>query len=201
MWLAACDEAVAAAKQLANLGVHKQYVNRILEPFAHISVVVSATEYSNFFTLRYHSMAQPEIQELAKQMWEAYQRSTPELLTPGQWHLPFVTKEELKNHTGVLQTYGGYSTVVAWDNLIKMSVARCARVSYNNHDGTNSTYEQDCALYDRLLGSQPIHASPAEHQAKALYVDQSTEWSGNFRGWLQYRKTLEGENITEFKGP
>lgn len=207
IWKEAMQRAVEQAYALADKGVHKQYVNRILEPFAHISVVVSATEYSNFFALRYHSMAQPEIQELAKQMWEAYQRSTPELLIPGGWHLPFISKEDIEAHT----KFG----MIAWNSLLIISVARCARVSYNNHDGTNSTFEQDFALYQRLVQAQPIHASPAEHQAKALeatkvildfdtgHYTESTnnDWSGNFRGWTQFRKTLGNENITEFKGP
>jgi thymidylate synthase ThyX len=154
-------------------------------------------------------MAQPEIAELAKKMWEEYSNNIPNLLTPGQWHLPFVTKEEIENASHDLQTYGGYSHVTAWDVLIKRSVARCARVSYLNHDGTNSTHEQDCALHDRLLSEQPIHASPAEHQAEARsnlilgLLDPSKYsskiYSGNLRGWIQYRKTLPNENITEFK--
>lgn len=201
LWDASRDVAVKMAEWLAQMGVHKQYVNRLVEPFAHISVVVSATEYSNFFALRHHSMAQPEIAQLAKQMWEAYQESVPALLRPGEWHLPFITKEELKNASHDLQTYGGSSHVVAWDILIKMSVARCARVSYLTHEGKTPSQEDDFKLYDRLLSEQPIHASPAEHQAKALMTDQMNEWSGNFRGWTQYRKTLAGENITSFEGP
>ena len=85
------------------------------------------------------------------------------------------------------------------DVPVKRSVAKCARVSYKNHDGTDSTVEQDLALYDRLLGQLPIHASPAEHQAMA--IDDAGERSGNFRGWIQYRKTLENENIEKFTGP
>ncbi len=210
LWLEARDKAIFQATELNKLGVHKQYVNRLIEPFSHISVVCTATEFSNFFALRHHSMAQPEIAELAKQMWETYSNNVPYLLSPGEWHLPFVTKEELKNASHDLQTYGGYSHVVAWDVLIKRSVARCARVSYLNHDGTTSTYEQDCALYDRLLAAQPIHASPAEHQAQVRSNDllgrrdatnySASIYSGNLRGWIQYRKTLPGENITSFEG-
>jgi thymidylate synthase ThyX len=185
-WKIAGKRAVEVAKDLARIGVHKQYVNRLLEPFSHISVVVTATEYSNFFALRHHSMAQPEIAELAKLMWEAYKANIPQKLKEGDWHLPFVPEQEVTDYSGPIE------------DLIKVSVARCARVSYNKHDGTNSTYEEDAALYDRLLGSQPIHASPAEHQAQAIDI---IKWSGNFRGFLQYRKTLPNENITSFEGP
>lgn len=202
LWLFAMDMALTHAKELALLGVHKQYVNRLLEPFAHITVVCTATDWNNFFALRHHSMAQPEIAELAKQMWEAYCDHVPTLVTSGKWHLPFITKEDIEAASGELQTMSEYVKVTAWDRLIKMSVARCARVSYLNHDGTTSTYEQDEALYNRLLSEQPIHASPAEHQAEAVMnFHAPVNWYvGNFRGWKQYRKSLPNENIMVFKG-
>jgi len=195
LWCDARDMALKFAKQLAEMGVHKQYVNRLVEPFAHISVVVSATEFANFFALRHHSMAQPEIAELARQMWNQYSTNKPSVLKKGEWHLPFISEEEIKTETFA-------SGNINWNRLIKMSVARCARISYLNHDGTSSTYEQDVALYDRLLGSQPIHASPSEHQAECLGKLQGEGcWWGNFHGWKQFRKTLDNENIETFEGP
>lgn len=212
VWKQAGKEALEWAEYLSKLGVHKQYVNRLVEPFAHISVVVTATEYANFFALRHHSMAQPEIAELAKQMWDLCSENVPRLVLPGQWHLPFVSEEEItKQWHDTVTSMGLVDFETTWKPLIVRSVARCARVSYLNHDGTNSSYEADLALYNRLLGSQPIHASPAEHQAMALQPkDRSmkrggyyTDWtySGNLRGWEQYRKTLENENINSFSGP
>lgn len=212
IWLEAMQRAIEQAYALADKGVHKQYVNRLLEPFAHISVVCTATEWNNFFALRHHSMAQPEIAELAKQMWKEYSFNIPKLLANNEWHLPFVTEEEIKKHITNFDSVLLPTTFeFVWLPLIKKSVARCARVSYNNHDGTNSTYEQDCKLYDRLLGSQPIHASPAEHQAQALKEKDSSmkngtyytadSFSGNFKGWKQYRQLLPNQNITIFEGP
>ena len=165
---------------LYKIGCHKQLANRVLEPFSYISVVVSATEWANFFALRYHHMAQPEIQQLAKFMYEAYAQSQPKLLKQGEWHLPYVEEHEMKDIS----------------QAIKSSVARCARVSYNNHDGTKPSIENDLKLYNRLLGHQPIHASPAEHQATPS--KSGSRRSGNFIGWKQYRKGLKGENITSF---
>jgi thymidylate synthase ThyX len=187
LWLYARDRMVNVALELADMEVHKQYVNRILEPFAHITVVCTATDYDNFFALRYHPDAQPEICELAKCMYEAREASVPKQLADGDWHLPFVDDEEM---TGDWQ---------ADKKLIKKSVARCARVSYKNHDGTESTIEQDLALYDRLVKHKPIHASPTEHQAMA--VTNFAVKSGNFRGWVQYRKTLLDENVDSFTLP
>lgn len=180
-WLLGRDEAVKVATSLANLEVHKQYANRVLEPYAHITVVCTATDFANFFALRCHEMAQPEIHALADLMYSLYTSNAPTRLTAGQWHLPFT--ENLQ---------GAWNT----QNAIEASVARCARVSYLNHEGKESTYDEDKALYDRLIGQTPIHASPAEHQAMATTAEIR---SGNFNGWIQFRQTLDHQNIKEFK--
>jgi hypothetical protein len=202
-WLEGRDRAVEMAQKLADLEVHKQYANRILEPYAHITVVATATDWDNFFALRCHFMAQPEINALAMLMLKEYEESEPEALKVGEWHLPFITPADkcdaYAEHMGRLQLQGESKSEM--ELLIARSVARCARVSYLNHDGTTTTFTQDEQLYDRLLGSAPIHASPAEHQAEALEDWTAQVQSGNLRGWLQYRKTLKDENITKFQGP
>jgi thymidylate synthase ThyX len=207
-WLEGRDRAVEVAKQLADLEVHKQYANRVLEPYAHITVVCTATDFDNFFALRCHSAAQPEIHMLADQMYGQYVLNKPVELKEGQWHLPFVNEilssQESHEIENEVRDEQGWRAEVSFswhfdDTLIKRSVAKCARVSYKNHDGTETTTEQDLALYDRLLGQVPIHASPAEHQAMA--IDDAEERSGNFRGWIQYRKILKNENIEKFEGP
>lgn len=185
VWLSARDSAVEMVKKMQLLDVHKQQVNRLLEPYLWSTVIVTATEWNNFFSLRYHSMAQPEMCELAKKMWEVYSNNEPKKLQDGEWHLPFIANEELNEHSV--------------QDLLKISTARCARVSYLNHEGKKPTKEEDLALHHRLVGSSPIHASPAEHQAMAT-SDPNVK-SGNLTGWIQYRKTLKDENITEFKGP
>jgi hypothetical protein len=168
-WLALRDQATVAAEHLIYLGLHKQIANRILEPWSHINVIVSATDWDNFYELRCHPDAQPEMRALADAMRLAEAQSTPQFLEPGQWHLPYVRESDLPNHPDVLKA---------------ISVARCARVSYLTHDGKETTPFEDLKLAERLLGAQPIHASPAEHQATPLE---------NFTGWLQHRKQLEQE--------
>jgi len=189
-WLMARDLAVTQAQQLEQLEVHKQYANRILEPWSHITVVCTATDWDNFFALRCHPAAQPEICLLATLMWETYSLSIPRTLRDGDWHLPFISEEDWEE-----QAMGGYPENRTKE-MLKRSVAKCARVSYLNHDGTKSDAIQDFDLYDRLLGSAPLHASPAEHQAMAC-GDPDVR-SGNFRGWIQYRKTLKNENVSKF---
>ncbi len=207
-WKDAAECAAEAAECFAAAGYHKQIVNRLLEPFVHINVVATATEWDNFFGLRLHRDAQPEIQALARQMWSARQLSKPLLTAAGVWHLPFVSEEE--RHDALLRSrYVGHGNSEEFDyegaqkELIKISVARCARVSYESFEtGRRSTVEEDLRLFDRLLGEQPLHASPAEHQARPdQWSDDGTEarWvypelHGNFVGWVQFRKTLSGES-------
>lgn len=198
-WLEAMESAIKYAQRMMERGLHKQIANRILEPWAHINVVVTATDYENFYALRRHSDAQPEIKVLADCMWLAQNQNTPELLQPGDWHLPYVTDEDLN---AVVRGHWG-DTHNFMDQIKKVSVARCARVSYLTHDGRQTTVEEDIALYDRLVGGMPLHASPAEHQATPdeKWTDsfghagswKHPEEHGNFTGWRQYRKMLPGE--------
>jgi hypothetical protein len=153
---------------------HKQIVNRILEPFQWMHVVVTSTEWDNFYELRDHPDAQPEIQVLAKVMRAAHDASTPTQLAEGEWHIPYVSTSEIVE----------YSV----KDCLKFSAARCARVSYLNHDQSSPTPYKDIELHDKLVLSKPAHMSPVEHQAQSRIDDK---FYANFRGWKQYRKYLE----------
>lgn len=172
-WIDAMHSAIASARKLAELGVHKQTVNRLLEPFSFISVVVSSTGWDNFFEQRDHDDAQPEIRALARVMRIALRDSKPKRLSNGDWHLPYITGED-KDEYDV-------------DVLKKVSAARCARVSYVGHDGKATTIEEDLTLFDKLSGSSPKHLSPLEHQATPWCYPHSTVTCGNFTGWVQHR--------------
>ncbi len=187
-WVRAAKEAADIAEEMTKIGLHKQVANRILEPFQWIHVVVTATEWDNFFVLRAHKDAQPEIQELAVKMKKAMDDSTPRLLRMDEWHLPYVLPSEI---AGVKEIISPNLRLSCMSELIKVSAARCARVSYLKHDGSAPNLMEDLALYDRLVGSEPIHASPIEHQARPMPVEHRDAFFGNFRGWMQYRKQFE----------
>ena len=170
LWDQAKREAIRKAKQLKDLGIHKQTVNRLLEPFSTIKVILSSTDFSNFFNLRIHPGAQQEIQVLAMNMKEAIELSTPNHIDIGQWHLPYIREEERD---------------LPIDLLVKVSTARCARVSYLSHDGFRDI-DKDLSLHDTLV--KEGHMSPTEHAATPAVSDR---YYGNFRGWIQYRKHLE----------
>lgn len=194
-WLAAQERAVDAAKAFAEAGYHKQIVNRLLEPFSHITVVVTATQWSNFFALRRHADAEPHIRLLADRMWEAMGDSTPQLLQPGEWHLPFVNVVDANDEPSPVT--GGEAAT----NAVKLSVARCASTSFKTVDGFDMTLERAIDLHDKLVSSTPLHASPCEHQARMDEKDHEFGWpdarlGGNLGpGWAQYRKMLPGECI------
>ncbi|MFN2459431.1 MAG: FAD-dependent thymidylate synthase [Candidatus Velthaea sp.] len=182
-WERALRNALASAERLsdADIDLHKQLVNRILEPFAWITVIVTATEWSNFFTQRCHPDAQPEIYRIAEAMLGAFRRSAPREVPEGSWHLPLVHDDErhLDDET-----------------LCKLSVARCARVSYLTHDGRRDQ-AKDLELYERLMtGGANGHWSPTEHVATPLA--DAAAGSGNFRGWKQFRKLFSEENARTF---
>lgn len=161
------------------LNVHKQVANRLLEPFMWHTVIVSATEWDNFFNLRCHPDAQPEIRRVAELMRTARRESEPAQLGWGDWHLPLVRDEDRDEVSDV-------------EDLAKVSAGRCARVSYLTHAG-HRDLSADVELCERLLASG--HMSPLEHPARPLSETdlKRSEWSGNFRGWRQFRKTIQDE--------
>jgi hypothetical protein len=211
LWDMAKNDAKVVATQMAEQGFHKQVVNRILEPFQMMKVVLTATEFENFFWLRLDSDAQPEIQELAKCMFEGREKSVPEILKVGEWHTPYV--EHHITDSNILQyivpTAEGVR-VVDVDEAIAIASSSCAQVSYRSID---NSYEKAMTVYDRLgVGGSKIHASPFENVVTPMdytYLEDMTVesdiwpqgithmdrkgnfWSGNFKGWVQHRQLLE----------
>lgn len=182
--------------------IHKQHLNRYLEPWMFQKKVVTATEWDNFFRLRLAPDAQPEIQELAKCMKSAIDQAEPTVLTSGQWHLPYVSSSDVD--------WSDFKGFINGEDLKrKCSAARCARVSYNNHDNSSPSVEKDLALAELLLSSK--HLTPFEHVLSPMkrinicdlndlriteegisHVDKyGNLWSGNMRGWIQFRKIVE----------
>lgn len=208
-WSSAALAAATEATTLVGAGAHKQIVNRLLEPFTYIDVVLSGTDFANWYALRDHKDAQPEIRELASLMKEVQAHSTPKLLQPGEWHLPYIEEADWQSAVDFMWMSSGIkrpNNEQILDLLKKASAARCARVSYKLHDGSKTDFTKDLELFDRLLVSQPLHASPAEHQATPDtkigpdMVEPRPRWEhgyqhGNFRGWRQFRKQLSNEFV------
>lgn len=170
--------------------LHKSVLARYLEPWAWHRVIVTSSDWDGFWGQRVSELAQPEIHMAAKAMMDAFFDSDPEEVSPGNWHLPYVTAEEKDEFEAMDQ--------------IKLSTARCARVSYLTHDGVHDP-EKDIGLWERLTTATPPHASPLEHPAQADPKNARTaEWRmfdggvgtqvlpviGNFVGWTQARHMM-----------
>lgn len=192
LWMLAANNAADVAEMMMDMGLHKQVANRILEPFQIIRVVMTTSEVENFRELRHHEDADPNIYGLAAVLLKEYDASIPTLRYPYAhsaegWHLPYILTEERVEHAENPRF------------LAMLSAARCARVSYLTHDGKKPDPVKDIELFKKLLGSRPLHASPAEHQAfadrKPIGQDVwfSAHLHGNFDGWVQHRKLIEME--------
>jgi hypothetical protein len=178
LWLKARYIAVALALVLCWLGLHRQLVNRLLEPWQWITTVFTATEWDNFWKLRAHMDAQPECQRIAMLMWSARYDSQP---VKREWHLPYVRENELMLHT--------------LGETIELSVARCARTSYLSQHKPQPR-SKDFELYARLVKEEPIHSSPMEHVAKMMPPPYATDYAYNLRGWRSWRY-LTDEGIAD----
>lgn len=206
LWNQSRDSAIRFADIFNDLGYHKQIVNRILEPYTHIKVVCTATDYSNFYWLRRHPDAQPEIQELANRMWEAAENSDPVKLNSGEWHTPYYGSGfwiATSGHGDDARDSHGHTL----EDALMISSSQCAQVSYRLVD---DSLEKARKIYDRLVNSKPVHASPFEHQATPIvyetnefgnldfeWVEGITHhdfygqaWSGNFVDFIQYRQLI-----------
>ena len=211
IWNRAKDDALHWADALAHkLAIHKQIANRVTEPWMTMKTVISGTEWNNFFHLRNHADAQPEIKALAEAMTVAYTTHLPVPLKPGQWHLPYITIAEYVP-TGELQYLNNNFDPISLEEAKIVSASCCAQVSYRKND---DSFDKAKKIYDQLILSEPVHASPIEHQATPMDVDSmcrfepdtwqpgvthvsanSDLWSGNLRGWIQYRKLIRNEAV------
>ena len=183
VWRYAGVCAVAAHKVLETVGVHKQTCNRLIEPWLSVSIVVTSSEWENFFRLRYNKAAQPEIIVLAKRIHDAIAASEPKMLDVNGVHLPFIDDDELAN--------------LGLAKCIKISVARCCRTSYANNLGKKSQPDEDVKLFYRLLND--MHFSPFEHVAFVprigrLSKDKQYDLQRNFRGWYQFRSFVDNSD-------
>lgn len=205
LWTGATDAALDYAMGLERVGLHKALANRLLEPFKWHTCIVTATDWSNFFALRTHKDAQPEIRKIALMMEDAYHESGGHLAV--RWHLPLIDPKEVQY------------LLPNWNYWKKVSIGRCARVSYLTHHGVRDP-DADIELHDRLLESR--HLSPFEHVARpfnerewalvrevqssidyptidddrmqlAKYLTDRVEYQGNLRGWHSARMDIPNE--------
>jgi hypothetical protein len=181
IWVEACYNAIESAAKLSAIGVHKQVVNRLLEPFQWMTTILTGTEWANLFHLRCHKDAQPEFQTIARMICDAYYTSTPRQVGLCEWHLPLIWEEDRAR----MDRLGFFGTDPCW-----VSVGRCARVSYLTHDGRRDI-DEDRSLALRLKTSG--HWSPFEHVAQPLPGGHGEAPCGNLRGWKPFRKLFAEE--------
>lgn len=206
LWKDAAKELALYAKHMSEHSAHKQIVNRILEPFQLMKTVLTATEFANFFWLRCHEDAQPEIKDLADKMYQAMQENNTATLSSDDWHTPYFGDGYWLKDCGI-----------SLEDALAISSSCCAQVSYRLLD---DSVEKARKVYQRLVESTPVHASPFEHCASPMkypkyfgeqaicgvreegvtHVSVGGEaWSGNFKSWIQYRQLIDGNVCNKFE--
>lgn len=206
IWNAAAKMAFTASKLLGKLGLHKQWSNRLTEPFSSIKVIVTSTEWENFMWLRLDKdAAQPEIVALAEAIQSAHNMSIPLMLKENQWHIPYI--QSSFSTDGTQHFYDSNGEEIDVYTALEISSSCCAQVSYRN---LNETRQKALDIYQRLFSGPKPHLSPTEHQACVMKEERLEKgqapnfsagvtalrhdgWylSGNFRGWVQHRQVLE----------
>lgn len=158
-------------------GIHKQVLNRALEPFLPIRTIVTTTDIENFFTLRLARDAQPEMRDLAKCMFESMNRAT---VYRSSMHLPY---DDLIYPTRKLK-----DTI---SERLNRNVAACARICVGKQSGRESTLAEDIALVRRCIDRPDKHLTPLEHNC---FASQDDGRYANLRGWISLRYKVETGN-------
>lgn len=179
LWFEAAIAARQLAEEMGRLGVHKSICNRILEPFMWHTVVVTATDWENYFKQRCSPLAQPEIRAASEAMQSALAASTPVPMGYGDWHTPYVDEDSAQE-----------AYLLGLDTR-HISAARCAKVSYMRQEVRDLRKEDQ--LYRRLVTADPPHMSPLEHVATP--TEEFMDSGGNFRGWTQLRTQVWGRTL------
>lgn len=216
VWTDARNDAIKHAKRLQELGLHKQIVNRVLEPFQTIKVLVTATNFDNFFNLRCHKDAQPEIKYLADLMYQEMLHHPPEKLYAGEWHTPYVEHYSDDNDNilyYILEEDPSGRMVekfLSLEDALKVSCSCAAQVSYRKND---TSIDKAISIYDKLVNSNPVHASAFEHCATPInpqgmdaqlvgaitHSNDYAQYSGNFEDWVQYRQLIPNHDCKSYK--
>jgi hypothetical protein len=214
VWLAAMQTALAHSTVLADIGLHKQITNRITEPWQRMKTVISGTEWANFFNLRLHPAAQPEIYELARAMQAAMLAVEPDVVHPDEWHVPYV---ERRLSEGTYKYFSAGKQLTAQQARI-VSASCCAQTSFRKSDQSLEKAEDVFKKLNIGSSTEPAHASPCTHQATPIdyqtIAEQELEfhqvkgishltfdgeryrlWSGKFQDFIQYRKLIPNEAV------
>jgi len=176
---------------MEKFGIHKEVANRVLEPYVWVeeTITVEADALKEIANLRVHDDAQEDVRRIVEEMVYEMDKSTPVELNQGQWHVPYVVRRQVENEMIYTDNTGNKLTL---DQAIVCAAARCARSSYANHDNSMSSYDKDIGLAKQLVGSEPMHLSPFEHQARPFTDDtEKSQYSSNFRNFFQQRKAIE----------
>lgn len=206
-WIAACNTAISHAQVMKDMGLHKQVVNRILEPYQTMKTIVTSTCFNNWFWLRDHADADPTIKSLASHMLDAYNKSRPAPLFKDDWHMPYV--DSFRSVKSSEQLFiNDQEEFITLETAKMISASCCGQVSYRKNDASSEKAE---IVYKRLIDSEPVHASPVEHQCTPISychnpmdyfkiegvtsIDKNTvPWSGNFHGWVQMRQLIKNNS-------
>lgn len=219
IWQEFCEAACKAATGLDKLGAAKQWANRPLEPVSYHTRVLAGTEWDNHQGLRLHPDAQQEYQDLAGCIQEVLDKSRPMRLHPGEWHLPFVTREAPPGWVdpGVDPRFDimAEGARLPIDQLVQVSTARCARLSYLGQD-KDRPISEDLRLYADLKarghmsafegpcqvepGGRPLTFKDYDYtDPSGLRIVDRPRFIGNLRApWVSHRKQIPGEDV--FRG-
>lgn len=194
-WQEYLDEALRLYEGLKEYNIHKQDANLLFHPFAWTVCVITGDElaWKHFFKLRTDKNVYPAIRDLAIQMQDLYGSSTPAILQPGEWHIPFADQTD--------------STEL--NDKLLVSASCCARISYANEQSEPLEKHLERARKCLALGHQVFehqlmcpYPSHLQHMGVSYigygdgtYIPTKGKYFSNVSGFVQLRKLIEAGDI------
>jgi hypothetical protein len=193
-WLEAYQRVREQAIQMHELGVHKEAVNRLLEPWTYVTSICTCVQWANFFKQRIEFSSQQEMQELAVRIFEAIVESPTR---KGSLHAPYLSNQELEvleKHMEGRRAHPASRSNEELPQKLLYSIGRAAGASYERQADLGRTPDMYIKTGGRII--QDRHWTPVEHVA--LWVPEGS-WATSYasRSWLSLREYL-GEDSKDY---
>lgn len=213
-WLNARDNAVITAKKLQN-EVSKQTINRLLEPFMYVKMVLTGTEFGNFFNQRCPIFLNNKGNKVKSRTGLGF--GVDFTSTKGQADIHLQILAEMMHN----EMYYNSNPVESFEHIpydigkeyplearLHYSASQCARISFTTiTDDKQFSLERNLQLAQGLIVEG--HAEPFSHQAIGMndntynkfsrtFLKDLTDdepvieygWCRKMRGWVSHRHLL-----------
>lgn len=206
VWYAARVAALQGARELLKRShvPPLNYFERLLQPFGSVTIVATSTNWRVVLD-QLADTDDPDLSGILLAISTALAQNSPNKLAEGEWHLPFVTSDDIDVVVGHVLADLGINPLLT-DTLndhchslmLQLSVARCLRREHDTHPDVWERVKNDLALFSSDLRFSVRYRPDAyDHQATPDTIHEgnwrNANLHGNLVGWCQNRQIAKWE--------